>query len=73
MYGYFGMPGPLELLIIFGILLGPLVLALVIYLIARKAGSSRASPPCPRCGSWTLPGAAFCHRCGNPLQSQQGP
>jgi hypothetical protein len=73
MYAFGFVPGPMELLIIFGVLLGPLVLLVVIYLIARKAGSSRAKPPCPRCGSWTVPGAGFCHRCGNPLQSQQGP
>ena len=67
MYAYFGAPGPLELIIIFGMLLAPLVLALVIFLILRKSGSSRANPPCPHCGSWTVPGAAFCHRCGNSL------
>ena len=73
MYSYFGMPGPLELLIIFAMLLGPLIALVLVFLIVRKAGSSGANPPCPRCGSWTLPGAGFCHRCGNPLQPPQGP
>ena len=67
MCAYFGIPGPLELILLLGIVLGPLVLALVVFLIARRAGSSRASPPCPQCGSWVVPGAGFCHRCGNRL------
>ena len=67
------MPGPLELLIILAMLLGPLVVLVVVFLVARNAGSSRANPPCPQCGSWTVSGAGFCHRCGNPLQPRQGP
>jgi uncharacterized OB-fold protein len=66
------MPGPLELIIIIGILLTPLVLALVAYLIARKGVSYGAGPRCPQCGSETVPGAAFCYRCGNQLPSQPG-
>ena len=72
MYAFFA-PGPIELIIISVMLLGPLVLALVIWLIVRQSGASRANPPCPRCGSWTVPGAGFCHRCGNPLRPPQGP
>jgi hypothetical protein len=67
MYAFGFLPGPLELIIIFGVLLVPLILGLAIFLIVRQSGSSRAGPPCPHCGSWTVPGAAFCHRCGNSL------
>ena len=65
-------PGPIELIIILGVVLFPLVLAAVVYLAVRYAMPKRATPPCPQCGSWTVAGAGFCHRCGSQLPTRQG-
>lgn len=70
MAGGFGMPGPMELIIVGLICLGPLVavgvILFVVFFVRKKA--SPASAVCPRCGGWTVAGARFCHHCGGPLQ-----
>jgi len=59
MFAYFGVPGPLEILIILfilGLLAVPVVALVVILAVARKSGSSTPdSPPCPNCGSHVVP------------------
>jgi len=75
MISYFGMPGPMELLIILVtglVCLGVPVAALVaVFMIARKSGGSGSdAPPCSNCGSHVVPGGRFCHQCGNPLEPQ---
>jgi predicted amidophosphoribosyltransferase len=74
MLAYFGAPGPLELLIILGMVLCPLVVLIVVLRIARKSGAPRANPtPCPNCGGWIVGQANFCPNCGTPLTPPQGP
>ena len=77
MYAYF-MPGPAELIIMLFmglICLGvPIAVVIVVLAMSRKSGSSMpGSAPCPNCGTHVVPGARFCHQCGNSLQEQQGP
>ena len=68
MFQAFFMPGPIELLIIAVIVLGPLVAVAVVLLVVLRRGNAGASaPPCPKCGGWTVIGSRFCHHCGGPL------
>lgn len=73
-----GMPGPLEIIIVLfiGLICVGVTVALVVavFMIGRKSGRATPdSPPCPNCGSHVVPGAKFCHQCGNSLQERQGP
>jgi hypothetical protein len=70
-------PGPMELLIVGGLCLFPLVLAgvVVLTLFAVRKPSARASnpnlQPCPDCGRLLSPLAEMCPNCGRPLKSEK--
>ena len=77
MSAFFGVPGPLEILIILFIL-GILVLPVVLLVVILASGSKRRSPPpttatCPRCGGWLAAQAKFCHHCGTAIAPPQSP
>lgn len=70
----FGMPGPLELLILGLICVVPLIAAIVLVVVLRASKSaSPPSPPCTKCGGWTVPGTKFCPHCGSPLGAAPPP
>ena len=72
----FIMPGPLEITIIFLILvmLGLWGLIVIVRLVTGKLSSSKPqSPPCPSCGGWTFPGTRFCPHCGSPINPPDNP
>ena len=71
MVGMF-MPGPMELLILVvigGVCGAPVVILLALLATGKLRCSRRESTPCPSCGGWTLPGASFCHQCGEPVET----
>ena len=73
---HFGVPGPLELLIllVMGLVcLGvPIAILIAVFAVARRSGPSTPdSPPCPSCGTHVVPGARFCHQCGTSLEPRQ--
>jgi len=77
-YAYFGMPGPMEILVI--LLIGlvclgvPIALLAIVFAVARKSASSTPdSPPYPNCGTHVVPRAKFCHQCGSRLGQEQDP
>lgn len=65
-FAYFGMPGPLEMLVIGLVCVAPLIAAVVLVAVLR-GGKASPPPPCRKCGGWTVPGTKFCPHCGSPL------
>ena len=72
----FGMPGPMEMIIILGVLgvfaLGVVVIVLVLAMSSTRR--KRRDPPnpslvnCPQCNHAISPAANTCPSCGHPLK-----
>ncbi len=75
MLAFFGMPGPLELLIIGFIVLVPAAIVVaVIVAMSHSRNPPARNPnlePCSDCGRQVSLRATTCPQCGRPLQTQQ--
>ena len=79
MFAYFGVPGPLEMLILLGLfclaVVGGIV-ALVFILYVTKISRPPANPnlySCPDCGRHVSRKAEVCPNCGRPLAGPTTP
>ena len=70
MFNFF-MPGPMEIIIILGVLTVPAVAAVVAIVLAKKANRNVQNTanlvPCPDCGCLVSRLAKSCPQCGRPL------
>jgi hypothetical protein len=73
---YFGMPGPLEILVglaCLGVLAAAAVLVVVLIVRGGRGSTGGGNPnlvPCPDCGQWISRMARACPRCGRPVNSE---
>jgi predicted amidophosphoribosyltransferase len=61
------MPGPFELLILAFLAVVFLLPVALLVLLALTRLKGPATVACPKCRRRTVPGANFCHHCGQPL------
>lgn len=69
MLAFFGMPGPIELLILFFMCGAPVIVTLILvyFLVIRPKQAKGDLIPCPDCGHEVSPAAESCPNCGAPL------
>lgn len=69
---FFGMPGPLEMIILGLMCLGVLavVVVLVVVLTTQRTAANPDLYPCPECGRPVSVHAKSCPQCGYPLHAE---
>ncbi len=69
MFAFFGMPGPIELLIIAFVCGAPVIAAIILvyFLVIRPKQAVGDLIPCPDRGHHVSPRAESCPNCGAPL------